>query len=325
LSDALAALPAVRARRGRHFPAALERPPAIRTTADDATAALRISAQDVTADFFDTLGIPVVNGRTFDGAIRTRRRRWWPEREAGTHFSIMAQSVGRRSASVRRGGMSSASSPTRDRRSYNTLEWLTNPTSSSRRHSLAVAIDGRRLHHLHIRAGRPLSMAEIKQVAASLNPRLAVAGRCRVERDRRRHRSRRSDGAARLVCHRQPRTQRWRHGLVVQSIARRLREIGIRLTRSVPTRLVSRTATRRVLEATSPDCGWIDRRRRFRQHAEGTLYGVAATDAWPGLRRRGFLAVTAIANSSSRSTQCASTRSTSCARTDVRAARIERL
>src|SRR5262245_12634902 len=67
LSEALAAVPGVqRVAAGTSPPLSSGPPVSVRTTADDATAPLRISAQDVTANFFDTLGIPLVAGRSFD-------------------------------------------------------------------------------------------------------------------------------------------------------------------------------------------------------------------------------------------------------------------
>src|SRR5207247_695082 len=67
LAGAIAALPGVqRVAAGTSPPLSSGGPVSVRTVADDATPALRISAQDVTADFFATLGIPVVAGRAFD-------------------------------------------------------------------------------------------------------------------------------------------------------------------------------------------------------------------------------------------------------------------
>jgi predicted permease len=307
LSDALAALPAVtRVAAGTSPPLSSGPPVSIRTTADDATAALRISAQDVTADFFDTLGIPVVNGRTFDArdsdtspAVVVLN-----ESAARTLFGSPAQSVGRR---IRIGpAWRDVVGVVANTRSafYNTLEWLTNPIVYL---PAAQAFAGSRDPtvgsfgiHLHIRAGRPLSMAEIKQVAASLNPRLAVtqvaAGSSAIA------------DATRLPAFRMALLGWFAvaslvlaaigvYGLVVQSIARRLREIGIRLALGADATGVLWTVTRRVLEASIAGlAAGSNAAVALANTLKGLLYGVAATDAWSFVSAgAALLAVTAIA------------------------------
>src|SRR5262249_39968222 len=67
ISESIASLPGVeRVSAGTSPPLSSGPPVSVRTVPDDATPALRISAQDVTVDFFDTLAISLVRGRLFD-------------------------------------------------------------------------------------------------------------------------------------------------------------------------------------------------------------------------------------------------------------------
>ena len=71
------------------------------------------------------------------------------------------------------------------------------------------------------------------------------------------------------------------YGLVVQSVARRLREIGIRLALGAEGGRVIWTVTRRVLAAGVAGvlCGSVAA-LALANTMKGLLYGVAAADAW---------------------------------------------
>src|SRR6185295_18787889 len=137
---------------------------------------------------------------------------------------------------------------------------------------------------LHIRAGRRLSLAEIKRAIASLNPRIAVtqvAGGSSAVAD-----------ATRLPAFRMALLGWFAlaslvlaaigvYGLVVQSVARRLREIGIRLALGAEANRVLWTITRSALAAGVAGllCGSLAT-FALANAMKGVLYGVAATDAW---------------------------------------------
>ena len=87
------------------------------------------------------------------------------------------------------------------------------------------------------------------------------------------------------------------YGLVVQSVGRRLREIGIRLALGAETNGVLWTITRSALAAGV--AGWLCgsvAALALANTMKGLLYGVAATDAWSFVSAgAALLAVTAIA------------------------------
>jgi putative ABC transport system permease protein len=87
------------------------------------------------------------------------------------------------------------------------------------------------------------------------------------------------------------------YGLVVQSVARRLREIGIRLALGAESTGVVWTVTRRVLAASVVGLiGGSVAAIALANTLKGLLYGVAATDAWSFVSADAvLLAVTAIA------------------------------
>ena len=307
LSEAVAALPGVqRVAAGTSPPLSSGPPVSVRTTADEATAPLRISAQDVTTDFFDTLGIPLVSGRGFDArdSATSPAVAVLNESAARLVFGSTATAVGRR---IRVGtAWRDVVGVVANTRSafYNTLEWVTNPIIYMPAPQAFAAVRDPTISsfgvHLHIRAGRPLSVAEMTRVVTSLNDRIAVtqvaAGSSAIA------------DATRLPAFRMALVGWFAiaslvlaaigvYGLVVQSVVRRLREIGIRLALGAETTGVIWTVTRSALVAGVAGllCGSIAA-VMLASTLKSLLYGVAATDAWSFLSAdAALLAVTAIA------------------------------
>ena len=308
LAEALAALPGVqRVAAGTSPPLSSGSPVSVRTGADDATAPLRISAQDVTAGFFDTLGIPLVTGRAFDArdSATSPAVVVLNESAARVLFGSAAMAVGRR---IRIGPAAwrDVVGVVANTRSafYNTLAWVTNPVVYFPAPQAFNAIRDPTVSsfgvHLHIRAGRPLSMAEVKRTVTTLNARIAltqVGAASSAVADATKLPAFRMAllgwfAAASLVL-----AAIGVYGLVAQSVGRRLREIGIRLALGAETNGVLWTITRSALAAGV--AGWLCgsvAALALANTMKGLLYGVAATDAWSFVSAgAALLAVTAIA------------------------------
>ena len=292
LADAIAALPGVqRVAAGTSPPLSSGPPVSVRTGADDSTAPLRISAQDVTADFFDTLGIPVVAGRGFDARDSAASPAVLVVNESAARvmFGSPAAALGRR---VRIGPSSwrEIVGVVQNTRAafYNTLEWVTNPVVYLPAPQAFDAIRDPTARsfgvHLHVRTGVPLSMAEIKRVVASLNSRVAVTGVSTA--------STAIAGATKLPAFRMALVGWFAaaslllaaigvYGLVVQSVARRLREIGIHLALGAEASRVLWTIARGTLAAGAAGlvCGSLAA-YALANTMKSLLYGVAPTDAW---------------------------------------------
>jgi ABC-type antimicrobial peptide transport system permease subunit len=154
--------------------------------------------------------------------------------------------------------------------------------------------------HLYIRTGVPLSIAEIKRVAGSLNARVAVTGVGTA--------STAIAGATKQPAFRMALLGWFAaaslalaaigvYGLVVQSVARRLREIGIRLALGADANRVLWTIARSTLGAGVVGllCGSLAA-FALANTMKSVLYGVAATDAWSFVASgAALLAVTALA------------------------------
>jgi predicted permease len=308
LAEAIAALPGVqRVAAGTSPPLSSGAPVPVRTGADDSTAPLRISAQDVTADFFDTLGIAVVAGRGFEARDSATSPAVLVVNESAARvmFGSSAAAVGRR---VRLGPSSwrEIVGVVQNTRSafYNTLEWVTNPVIYLPAAQAFDAIRDPTVRsfgvHLYIRTGVPLSIAEIKRVARSLNARVAVTGVGTA--------STAIAGATKQPAFRMALLGWFAaaslalaaigvYGLVVQSVARRLREIGIRLALGADANRVLWTIARSTLGAGVVGllCGSLAA-FALANTMKSVLYGVAATDAWSFVASgAALLAVTALA------------------------------
>jgi predicted permease len=182
LSDRLRALAGVRAvAAGTSRPLNSGAPVTVYTGTEDPANAPRISAQEVTTEFFDTLGIPLVAGRSFDerDSLTGASVIILNARAAQELFGSPRAAVGRR---VRLndetwreivGVVGNVRSTF-----FNTLEWkmdpivygpaqqgfetLSNPTATSFG------------FHLHVRAERPLAITDVRNAAATVNAHAAV-------------------------------------------------------------------------------------------------------------------------------------------------------
>jgi predicted permease len=182
LDDRIRALPGVRAvAAGTSVPLISAAPSTVHTTPENAADDPRISTQEVTAEFFRTLAIPLRAGRVFDARDS---RDGAPTvilnaRAAEQLFGNPAAALGRR--------MRLDDEPWREvvgvvgnvrSTFFNTLEWQTDPvvyrpvTQGFRRLSNPTATTFG--FTLHIRSDRPVTMADVRTAAAKINPKAAV-------------------------------------------------------------------------------------------------------------------------------------------------------
>jgi putative ABC transport system permease protein len=260
LADRVRALPGVRAVAAGTMRPLISGPPVtLNVTEANAVDAPRISAQSVTPEFFETLGIPMIAGRAFDGrdgAVST------PvvilnARAAQNLFGGPASAIGRR---VRLGNDSwrEVIGVAGNVRAafFNTLEWKTDPIVY-RPAAQAFDTTGDPAatsfgFHLHIRSEQPVTLADVRSVAASVSPQAMITD---------------LQTADRLVGNatRQP-TFRMAlllgfglvslllsaigtYGLVSQAVTQRLRDIAIRLALGAEPAGLIRIIVRRALVA----------------------------------------------------------------------------
>lgn len=268
LAERIRGLPGVRAvAAGTSRPLNSGAPVTVNTGPEDSLNAPRISAQEVTAEFFHTLEIPIVAGRALDdrdsatGApvivLNTRA--------AQDLFGGPAAAMGRRVRLEREpwrevvGVVGSVRSTF-----FNRVEWqmdpivyrpaaqawstFSNPTAASFGFSL------------HIRADRPLTMAHVRTAALSVSPRAAVT-EVRTVSEMIREATRQpafrttllfSFAAVSLLI-----AAIGVYGLVSQAVTQRVREIAIRLALGAEPAGIIGIITRRALAA--PDSG-VERR-----------------------------------------------------------------
>jgi predicted permease len=156
-------------------------PVTVNTSAQDSLEAARISAQDVTPEFFDTLRIPTLAGRTFDDRdsatgtpvliVNARAARdlfGSPAAAVGQHVRLDKEPAREIIGVV--GGVRSAF--------FNTLEWKTDPivyrpaeqAFSTLSNPTATSFGFK----LHIRSDRQVGMGEVRDAVASVSPRAAA-------------------------------------------------------------------------------------------------------------------------------------------------------
>jgi predicted permease len=291
LADRLAARPGVRMVAAGTSPLLSSGPPMpVRTSAGESDAPLRISVQDVTANFFDTLGAARIAGRLFavGDAATAPPVVVLNERAAQLLFGPPAAAVGRR-IRLGLGGWAEVVGVVANTRStaFNTLEWLTSPVAyvpaaqgfTSIRNPTSPSFE----LHVHVRTSRPVSLPEMRASVAPLNRRVAVT-EVRTA----------AESIARAT--RQP-ALRMRllgafafaslllaaigaYGLVSQSIAQQMQEIGIRLALGArPGTLAREIARQTVMAGTiGVGCGAVAA-FALAKPLESLLYGVRATDA----------------------------------------------
>jgi len=180
-SDRLRSLPGVRdVSAGTTRPLHSGRPIPVLTSESDPRAAPRISAQAVTAEFFQTLGVATLAGRPFDArdGAASAPVVVLNERAARELFGDAAAAVGNR---VRvEGSWREVVGVVGNVRStfFNTLEWLTDPilyrpalqALDASSNPMAASF----MLYLHVRSNRELSLAEIRSAAAAVNSSAAV-------------------------------------------------------------------------------------------------------------------------------------------------------
>jgi predicted permease len=258
VADRVRALPGVRAvSAGTSRPLNSGAPMTVNTGPQDAANAPRISAQEVTTGFFDTLDVPLLAGRAFD---RRDTANGAPvlilnARAAQQLFGGPAAAIGRRVRLDREpwreivGVVGNVQSTF-----FNTLEWqihpilyrpasqafstLSDPTATSFRFQLHVRSDGR------------LTMADVRNAALSINSRAAVTEFHRASdmiADATRQPSFRMSllscfaGVSLLL------SAMGVYGLVSQAVNQRLREVAIRLALGATSADVLVTVSRRAL------------------------------------------------------------------------------
>jgi putative ABC transport system permease protein len=262
----------------------------VRTIDDQNQAPQRISAQDVTTNFFEAVGIPVIAGRGFDVRDSGTAPRVIVINEATARslFGSAANALGQQLFLDRQpprqviGVVGNTASIV-----FNTLEFQRNPIVYLPGSQAFAAIMNPELRsfglQVHIRSSRPLSLADMRRAATSIDSRVAVT-------------SMETASASVAKATQQPRfrmallgwfsiaslllTAVGVYGLVSQNVARRAREIGIRLALGARTMRVIDTVARGALTAAVAGavCGCV---AAFWLSAtlESLLYGVEARDA----------------------------------------------
>jgi ABC-type antimicrobial peptide transport system permease subunit len=249
---------------GVHSVAATTSPPlfsgsvvSLRTSSDVSQTPDRFSAQDVTTNLFETLDIPIVAGRPFDrrdsssalpvvivNEAAARRLFKSPHLALGRQVFIDRQTPREIVGVV--GNTASVF--------FNTLEWQTNPVVylPAAQAFSTITNPERRTFGLSVlvRSIRPVALADVRRAATAVNSQVAITA---------------MDTATNAVAKatQQPRfrmmllawfsiaslllTAVGVYGLVVQSVARRAREIGIRIALGARAALVMRVVVRGAL------------------------------------------------------------------------------
>ena len=290
LGERLAALPGVRRTVAATVPLLSAGAPVIvqTRTGDDETV-LRVPVQDVTLEFFTTLGIPLSAGRLFD----VRDGPDAPpvaivnESAARLLFGSPSEALGRR-LRIEDDHWRDVAGVVGDTRSafFNTLEWVTNPVVYLPARQAFDAIRDPTVRsfplHLQIESDAPVSMAEVRRAVAGLNARVAVT---------------RTRPAADVVAAalRQPAFRMWLprwfalvslvlaaigvYGIVSQGIAHRTREIGIRLALgAAPGRVRVAVTIRTLLTVTVGAVGGCVAAVVLGSALEAVLYGIRPGD-----------------------------------------------
>ena len=291
LADRIAALPGVEMVAAGTSALLSSGPPMpVRTSADESAAPLRIPVQDVTPNFFATLAAPMLAGRGFDA----RDSPTSPpvvvlnDRGAQLLFGSGAAAIGRR---LRLGqgdwvdvvGVVSNIRTT----AFNTLEWLTSPVAyvpaaqgfAAIRNPTSPSFE----LHVHVRGSRALSAAALRAGVAQVNRRVAVVEiRSASESVARatqqpalRMRMLSAFAIASLLL-----AAIGAYGLVSQGVARRMREIGIRIALGArPRALVLEIARQTmIVGAVGVGCGCAAAFALAKPLAS-LLYGVRTSDA----------------------------------------------
>jgi predicted permease len=266
-------------------------PAAVNITSVDEPDAPRMSAQDITAGFFDTLGIPIVAGRAF---ARTDDSRAVPVvilnvRAASELFGDPRRAIGQR--------LRLDEEPWRevvgvvgDVRTtfFNTLEWRIEPLvyrPAAQAFSRVAPMATSFTMWVHVRGGPVLSAREVREAARGASPRASV-----IELRRAR------DLVAQATQQPALRTILLAgfcgvslllaalgvYGLVTRALTERVRDIAIRVALGAPRHQVVGTFVRgAVATAAAGLAVGIGLAMMLARTLEPMLYGVRATDAAP--------------------------------------------
>ena len=290
LADRLRALSGVRAvAAGTSPPLNSGAPVTVNTGPEDAVDAPRISAQEVTPEFFETLRIPVLAGRGFNAS----------DRAGGPAVAILNAPA----AQTLFGGPSAAlgqrirfdREPSREvvgvvgsvrSTFFNTLEWRADPIvyrpAAQAFRTLSNPTATSFGFRLHVRSTRPLTMPEVRHAVLSASPRASITELRTVSE---------------LIADatKQPAFRMtllfWFalvslllvaigvYGLVSQSVTQRLREVAIRLALGAKPLALVATITRRALIAAIAGLGFGAIASIMLGRAlEALLYGVRPRD-----------------------------------------------
>jgi len=291
LAERVRTLPGVRAvAAGTSPPLHSGAPTTINTGPEDSTDAPRFSTQDVTMEFFDTLAIPLRSGRTFDARDSEKGAAVaiLNTRAAEQLFGNPGAAIGRRVRLDKEpwreivGVVDSVRSTF-----FNTLEWqmapiVYRPASQSfdRLNDPTASSFG---FQLHIRSDSVLSMADLRKVVATVNPRAVVT-------------ELRTTSAMVREATRQPAFRMTLllgfasislflaaigvYGLVAQAVAQRRREVAVRIALGAPRSAVIATVCARAFAVTMIGLGLgVFGAFMLGQLLEAVLYGVRPRDA----------------------------------------------
>jgi predicted permease len=211
----------------------------IRTSSDVSQAPDRFSAQDVTSNLFDALGVPIVAGRPFDRRDSSSSLPVMIVNEAAARrlFKRPDSAIGRQLFIDRHkpreiiGVVGNTASVF-----FNTLEWQTNPIVylPAAQAFSTITNPERRTFGLsvHVRSSQPVLLADVRRAATAVDSRAAVTAmntaRHAIAQATQQPRFRMTllvwFSIASLLL-----TAVGVYGLVAQGVARRAREIGIRV------------------------------------------------------------------------------------------------
>jgi predicted permease len=261
----------------------------VRTVNDPSQTPNRFNAQDITSNFFHAVEIPIVAGRAFDRRDSSSSP---PvviinELAAQRLFASTDQAIGRQIFVDRQpprevvGVVGNTASVF-----FNTLEWQTNPIvymPAAQAFSTIMNPENRTFGlSVHVRSSRPLSLADIRRAATSVDSQFAVTAMETAD-------------TAVAKATQQPRfrmtllawfsitslmlTAIGVYGLVAQSVERRAREIGIRVALGARARLVVGTVARGALTTAAVGAlAGCAAALALSSTLKGVIYGVDARD-----------------------------------------------
>jgi predicted permease len=291
-ADRVRTLPGVRATAaGTSPPLRSGAPTTVNTSAENSVDAPRISTQEVTNEFFETLAIPIHAGRAFDardsqnGAPVTILNIHAAQQLFGSDTAAVGQRVRLDDEPWREivGVVGSVRSTF-----FNTLEWQMDPIvyrpASQGFNRLSNPTATSFGFQLHIRSDHPLTMADLRTTAAAVNPGAAVT-ELRTASDIVQEATRQPAFRMMLLAGFATVSLLLAaigvYGLVAQAVIQRRREVAIRLALGARPSEVIVTVSRPALTATVAGFGLgIPAAIMLGHVLETLLYGVQPHDIW---------------------------------------------